>query len=356
MGMLQVGPLKEYLYKSSVSVRGFYWRAGYQMFIDHPLTGVGVDRYGVYFKQYREVQYPLNYGFSLNSTNAHNVPIQLFATGGIFVGIFYLLTISFIFYRGIYAIKKFAGSERIKIAGIFSAWLTYQAQSIISIDNTGLSVWGWILGGVIIGLSTSEEPNNNLQYRNNHRMTSKQISLNLGQPVISGFLALLAIILSSMLYRGEDTTFKTRSIYPQNSQAVSQAMSTEVFERTNKALNTPLIEPYYKLKLADYFYAYSKNNKAISVVDELLRSDPVNLDYLSVRAGIAENASDWNKAISIRILIIKHDPWNATNYYRLGLNYKQIKDFKNMNIMREKIISFAPNTAEAASAKSELVS
>ena len=187
-------------------------------------------------------------------------------------------------------------------------------------------------------------------------MTSKQISLNLGQPVISGFLALLAIILSSMLYRGEDTTFKTRSIYPQNSQAVSQAMSTEVFERTNKALNTPLIEPYYKLKLADYFYAYSKNNKAISVVDELLRSDPVNLDYLSVRAGIAENASDWNKAISIRILIIKHDPWNATNYYRLGLNYKQIKDFKNMNIMREKIISFAPNTAEAASAKSELVS
>ena len=110
--MLQVGPLKEYLYKSSVSVRGFYWRAGYQMFIDHPLTGVGVDRYGVYFKQYREVQYPLNYGFSLNSTNAHNVPIQLFATGGIFVGIFYLLTISFIFYRGIYAIKKFAGSVR----------------------------------------------------------------------------------------------------------------------------------------------------------------------------------------------------------------------------------------------------
>ena len=253
MGMLQVGPLKEYLYKSSVSVRGFYWRAGYQMFIDHPLTGVGVDRYGVYFKQYREVQYPLNYGFSLNSTNAHNVPIQLFATGGIFVGIFYLLTISFIFYRGIYAIKKFAGSERIKIAGIFSAWLTYQAQSIISIDNTGLSVWGWILGGVIIGLSTSEEPNNNLQYRDNHKMTSKQISLNLGQPVISGFLALLAIILSSMLYRGEDTTFKTRSIYPQNSQAVSQAMAAEVFDRTNKALRTPLIEPFYKLKLADYF-------------------------------------------------------------------------------------------------------
>jgi O-antigen ligase len=356
MGMLQMGPLKEYLYKSSVSVRGFYWRAGYQMFIDHPLTGVGIDRYGVYFKQYREVQYPLNYGFNLNSTNAHNVPIQFFATGGIFVGIFYLLSISFIFYRGIYAIRKFTGSERIKIAGIFSAWLTYQAQSIISIDNTGLSVWGWILGGIVIGLSTSEEPSDNSKYRSSHNITSKQVSLNLGQPVISGFLALLAIIISSMLYRGEDATFKARSIYPQNSQAVSQAMAAEVFDRTNKALRTPLIEPFYKLKLADYLFAYSKNTEAISVVDELLMSDPVNLDYLSVRAGIAENASDWNKAISIRNLIIKHDPWNAVNYYKLGLNYKKIEDFKNMNIALRKIISFAPNTAEAASAKLELVS
>jgi tetratricopeptide (TPR) repeat protein len=159
-----------------------------------------------------------------------------------------------------------------------------------------------------------------------------------------------------MLYRGEDATFKARSIYPQNSQAVSQAMAAEVFDRTNKALRTPLIEPFYKLKLADYLFAYSKNNEAISVVDELLMSDPVNLDYLSVRAGIAENASDWNKAISIRNLIIKHDPWNAVNYYKLGLNYKKIEDFKNMNIALRKIISFAPNTAEAASAKLELVS
>ena len=356
MGMLQMGPLKDYLYKSSVSVRGFYWRAGYQMFIDNPLTGVGVDRYGVYFKQYREVQYPLNYGFNLNSTNAHNVPIQLFATGGVFVGVFYLLSISFIFYRGVTAIKKFTGSERIKIAGVFSAWLTYQAQSIISIDNTGLSVWGWILGGAIIGLSTSEDPNDNFKYRNNHKITSKQVSLNLGQPVISGFLALIAIIISSMLYRGEDATFKARSIYPQDSQAVSQAMAAEVFDRTNKALRTPLIEPFYKLKLADYLFAYSKNTEAILVVDELLRSDPVNLDYLSVRAGIAENASDWNKAIGIRNLIIKHDPWNAVNYYKLALNYKKVEDITNMNIALRKIISFAPNTPEAASAKLELVS
>jgi O-antigen ligase len=91
LGMLQIGPLTKLLYKDSVSVRGFYWRAGIEMFQNNILFGVGLDNYGSFFKQYREVGYPLKYGYSLTSTNAHNVFIQQFATGGIFVGISYIL-------------------------------------------------------------------------------------------------------------------------------------------------------------------------------------------------------------------------------------------------------------------------
>ncbi len=50
LGMLQIGPLEKLLYKPSVSVRGYYWRAGLEMLKDKPLTGVGMDRYGAYFK------------------------------------------------------------------------------------------------------------------------------------------------------------------------------------------------------------------------------------------------------------------------------------------------------------------
>ena len=91
LGMLQKGPLVSLLYKDSVSVRGYYWRAGFEMFKDSPLTGVGVDRYGAYFKQFREVGYPLKYGFEITSSNAHNTFIQIFAMAGFFAGIFYCL-------------------------------------------------------------------------------------------------------------------------------------------------------------------------------------------------------------------------------------------------------------------------
>ena len=130
LGMLQIGPLERYLYKPSVSVRGYYWRAGIEMLNHHPLFGVGLDRYGAFFKQYREVEYPLRYGFDLTSTNAHNTFIQLFATGGIFLGLTYLLLNAYIFRR---AIVGFKNSTR--CAAISSPSLSASVAMMISLHS-----------------------------------------------------------------------------------------------------------------------------------------------------------------------------------------------------------------------------
>jgi hypothetical protein len=36
-------------------------------------------------------------------------------------------------------------------AGFVGAWVAFQAQSIISINQIGLAIWGWCLSGLIIG-------------------------------------------------------------------------------------------------------------------------------------------------------------------------------------------------------------
>jgi O-antigen ligase len=118
LGMLQIGPLKDLLYKNSVTVRGFYWRAGIKMFTENIWFGVGLDNYGSYFKELREPQYSLNYGFGLTSTNAHNAIIQQFATGGLFVGISYLLIIILIGLKALKTIRISNGDK--KMAGISS--------------------------------------------------------------------------------------------------------------------------------------------------------------------------------------------------------------------------------------------
>ena len=155
LGMLQKGPLSSLLYKDSVSVRGYYWRAGIEMFKDSPLTGIGVDRYGAYFKFFREAGYPLKYGFEITSSNAHNTFIQLFATAGLFVGISYLSLMGLILFSGISLVKKSNPESRQIVLGILAVWVGFQAQSLISIDNIGISIWGWLLGGSILALKFS---------------------------------------------------------------------------------------------------------------------------------------------------------------------------------------------------------
>lgn len=350
LGMLQIGPLTSFLYKSSVTVRGYYWRAGIEMAQNHPWFGVGFDRYGAYFKECREVGYPLNYGFTITSTNAHNVPIQIFATSGLFAGISYLLILAFIAWRGIKSIKNRTGTERLLVASIFSAWLAYQAQSIISIDNIGISVWGWVLGGAVVGLSlekTSVQSNS----ATGPKVRSKVPQFNFKQTASSAVFVIIAMVLVIPSYQGEKNMFETRMRF--NPQAAENR--APLHEYAIKTLDTSFLEPSYKMTVASYLVASGFVDEGMKALAEVAASDPRNLDALMYLAEFNQQMNKLNEANQFRLQIAKYDPWNAANYLQLGRNYKALGDIANMNAMREKINSFASKTQEATQANSELI-
>jgi O-antigen ligase len=153
LGMLQIGPLSNYLYKISITDRGYNWRAAISMFKNHPWTGVGLDNYASYFLQYRDEKYPLLFGYKQTVTNAHNVFLELFATGGIFLGLSYLALIIFIGIRAFKVLKNVADENRIFVGGLVAGWLVFLAQSVISVDTLVISIWGWVIGGAIVAIS-----------------------------------------------------------------------------------------------------------------------------------------------------------------------------------------------------------
>jgi O-antigen ligase len=344
LGMLQIGPLTDYLYKGSVTVRGYYWRAGLEMFMNDPIFGVGVDRYGAYFKEFRDKQYALNYGFDITSTNAHNVPIQLFATAGVFVGMIYIALIVFIFIRGIKGIRALQGSNQVLFASVFAAWLAYQAQSIVSIDNIGIAVWGWLLGGVVIGVSSQASTTED-------SLTNQpKVSANIGS-LVSGVLVISTLVLCVTLYRVEYNMFQQRARY--NPQIVENRVP--FYEYAVKTLDTPLLEPQYKMMTGTYLVSNMYVNEGMEVLQEVYKSDPRNLDNLGILATFSAQLSQFDNAIKYRKEIITLDPWNGKNYLELGRIYKSLGRFEEMESMRQKIDSFAPNTPEAKSANSDLI-
>ena len=333
LGMLQIGPLEKYLYKPSVSVRGYYWRAGYEMFINNPLFGVGIDRYGSYFKEYRDKNYPLNIGFEITSTNAHNTFIQFFATGGIFLGTLYLILNLFILHCAIKGLKTLEGHQRLSLVGVFAAWVAYHSQSLISIDNVGISVWGWILGGAIVGLSLPLNRGKGNVKEVVQKDTGKQ---SLTQIFISSSNMMVVFVLVVLLFRGESNSYKgSESINLQD------LASREYFKQLQlNVINTPLNDPSYKL------YATSRLiqggfSEGLVEAEKLNQYDPRNLDVLLISALTYEQLNDLPKAIKYRKAIIELDPWNAVNYLELGKYYKSQGNITDMEAMLNKILSFA---------------
>ena len=351
LGMLQKGPLQSLLYKDSLSVRGFYWRAGLQMFLDKPLTGVGVDRYASYFKELREVGYPLRYGYEITSSNAHNTYIQLFATAGIFVGLAYLLLNLYIFKLGLSLIRN-SESEDQKVALILvSAWAGFQAQSFISIDNIGVSVWGWLLGGSIVGLaqrhnllSKSVDSSRNLQKRKN------TAEINLFQPLISTIFLIPILIVSFYVLKSETDTFNMRSYFSPNDMSTG-AISPKY---ANAVLSNPLAEPYLKFQAAIQLYESGNTELAASEITKLSELDPRNLEFLNALVLISEKNGNLGKSISYRKEIKKLDPWNAKNLVGLAKLYKLNGQEVELRGTVEEVISFAPNTEMAKQAQEVL--
>jgi O-antigen ligase len=149
LGTLQMGPLS-FIYKKSVSLRGSYWRAGINMGSGHPLAGVGMDSYGDSYKSARpRVALIDTPGPKVISNAAHNVFVDIFSYGGwpLFASYIAILGVTLI---SIIRVIRRTRSFNPVFVTLTVVWATYVLQSVISINQIGLAVWGWVTSGAIV--------------------------------------------------------------------------------------------------------------------------------------------------------------------------------------------------------------
>ena len=149
-GTLNKGPLASLLYKDSVTYRGDYWRAGWKMTVEHPIFGVGMDSYGDWYRRSRNLAATLRRGPDTTSNAAHNVFLDISSYGGFPLLIIYVALMALVAISAVKVLKRQSSFNPI-FAGLVGGWVAFQAQSIISINQIGLAIWGWVLSGTIIG-------------------------------------------------------------------------------------------------------------------------------------------------------------------------------------------------------------
>lgn len=144
------GPLASLIYEASIKARGDYWSAGWKMTTLHPWFGVGFDGYGDWYRRTRTEGSISDFGVNDYSNAAHNVFLDISSSGGFPLLLVYLILV---IYTLISAIRVLRRSKEFNapFVAIFAGWVAYQVQSLISINQLGLAIWGWVLTGLIVG-------------------------------------------------------------------------------------------------------------------------------------------------------------------------------------------------------------
>lgn len=301
LGALQIGPLTSYIYKVSVSLRGQYWIAGWNTGEAHPFTGVGMDALGDWYRRARDMRAIELPGVNTVVNTAHNVFMDMFAFGGWPLLLSYVL-ITVLGARSL--LKLILRSKQYDpILAVFATtWTGYQLQSIISINQIGLAVWGWVLTGALISYEkiTSQSGGEDSPIRGavkSRKVNSadQQTKIVLSSSIfgIVGLLIALPPFTADVKWRSAQTL---RAI-----QAIEESMKPSFFNPPNlvKYLNniqlfeennlTDLAHKYalesvewnpesYDLWRALYFVRNSNPEEKALALKNMKRLDPLNPD------------------------------------------------------------------------------
>jgi O-antigen ligase len=300
LGALQKGPLT-FIYKTSVSLRGAYWNAGITMGMDQPLTGVGMDSYGDWYRRARSENAATVMPGPKTITNAaHNVVIDFFAYGGFPLLIAYL---GLLLFAGIAAVKVIRRSKSYDpvFVAMFGAWTCYQVQSLISINQVGLALWGWIITGALIAYekATREqvaEPQSTTKKvaplkKQSASVFSPQLVAGLG--VVVGLLIAVPPLSADTKWRSALNSKDANKVMaalepgymnPSDSQKYAQAVqlfaSSNLMDQAREiALKATVYNPdYFDAWKIVYFLSNSTEEEKALALKNMKRLDPRNPD------------------------------------------------------------------------------
>lgn len=179
VGTLNKGPLAALLYKDSVTYRGDYWSAGWKMTLDNPIFGVGLDSYGDWYRRSRSIEATLRRGPDIVSNAAHNVFLDFSSNGGFPLVFLYMALMGLVLVSAVKVIKRSQGFNA-GFVGLFGGWVAFQAQSIISINQIGLALWGWVLSGLIIGYEINTRNPESTEEKKHGKKITKGIDTSAG--------------------------------------------------------------------------------------------------------------------------------------------------------------------------------
>jgi O-antigen ligase len=341
LAVFNIGPLASALYQGTLKNRLDYWQAAWNMFQANPIFGVGIDRYGEFYREFA-VQNQVAQGVFTN--NAHNVYLQLLATGGLVLFIPMILLFSYITYLAFRGTYKGSPESR-SLGGVYLAlWLAFSILNIVTIDNIGVGIWLWIIGGIIVGRSVEAKPEVVVEKAKKGRQAVvKSNDLNIAPTISALVMGIAAIVICVPLLRNSADLLILKSNVQTSDANTYLATLTEKAKASRS-------NPQNLMVLADLALQRKNNELALSISQDLVRADERSYFGAYLQALNYEATDQRKSAIPFREKLLVIDKWNTDNMLQLVKSYLEFGDIEKAKAMSAKIASLYPQSADAVKA------
>lgn len=258
LGLRNRGPLATLVYQPSVTFREDYMHAGWEMTIMKPFFGVGFDSYGDWYRQTRGEISTLRTDPDRTANTAHNIFLDVSSGGGIFLGITFALIFVYCAYRSLRFSVSLKNFDPV-FTGLFSTWVGYVLQALISINQIGVGIWGFLFTGALLSYI------HNSQSRESSFSSDPKKSLKLKGQLLPPKIALMSIFgaflgfSASFLPLRADLEFKS---------AAARSLQDQI--RAAESLGAPIF--YKELALERALREQSSSSREIAL--NIIRKNP----------------------------------------------------------------------------------
>jgi hypothetical protein len=194
----------------------------------------------------------LRRGPDVTSNAAHNVFLDISSYGGFPLLLTYIALVVLVVISALKVIQRSQGFDTGFIS-LVAGWTAFQAQSIISINQIGLALWGWVLSGLIIGYEINTRSRSSLVEKKTGKLARKiaqvpaSTSLSMLVGLVVGTLVGMPPYLASVKYKaaletGNATVIqKAAYIWPdESSRMIQVAMILNENKLENQGLQVAL--------------------------------------------------------------------------------------------------------------------
>ena len=130
-----------------------HWALSMRIWRDHFLFGVGIENLTNFSGKYRN-QTMRDWGLYTLPDKSHNMFLDFFVTGGLFVGLCWIAIVFYVYQQIFSLLKNTSVEKEIGYIYVFSiVWTSWLFQSFFSPSHIILEVCGIMAGGALVGLA-----------------------------------------------------------------------------------------------------------------------------------------------------------------------------------------------------------